>query len=145
MSSVLISIENYSKAAGITAFIVGDPAKEEEIIKSYTALAHWNAQSFCHRYSHHPDCTMDKMDESKHFKKALFNQYKKKAEASDKSKVKLMIWLSKFFHSVRYQNCEEEEADSKTIDILESLMEMMFNALAPNYDEECRWWWEIEL
>lgn len=84
-------------------------------------------------------------DKGKHFKKALFNQYKNKAEASDKSKVKLMIWLSKFFHSVRYQNCEEEEADSKTIDILESLMEMMFNALAPNYDEECRWWWEIEL
>lgn len=145
MSSILISINNYSKAAGITAFIVGDPAKEEEIIKSYTALAHWNAQSYCYHYSHDPECTMEKMDENKHFNKTIFKTYKKKAESCEMSKVKLMIWLSKFFHSVRYQNCEEEEADSKTIDILESLMEMMFNALVPNYYEECRWWREIEL
>lgn len=145
MSAILISIETYSKAAGITAFIVGDKEKEQQIINYYTQLAHWNAQSYCYRYNSHPECTMDRMDESKHFKKALFNQYKKKAEASDKSKVKLMIWLSKFFNSVRYQNCEEEEAASKTIDILERLMEMMFNALAPNYSDECCWWSEIEL
>lgn len=145
MSTILISIETYSKAAGITAFIVGDKEKEQQIIHYYTQLAHWNAQSYCYRYSSHPECTMDKMDESKHFKKVLFNQYKKKAEASEMSKVKLMIWLSRFFHSVQYQNCEEEETDSKTIYTLEILMEMMFNALAPNYSEECPWWSKIEL